>query len=389
MLSHLPAFFRSHGARAIGLIFAAQGILFGSWAALIPFVKHKFDLDEAQLGLLLLSLQGGVLVMNPLSVPLLHRLGAPGAARWALAAAAVFFAFPLPAPAVWAVALALFAAGAGFAAANIAMNTCATLFENRENLRIMSTCHGLWSAGAMAGSAMSGTATGLGMAPWLWMGLVGASVLLVAWQLRGQLTFLDERGHQPETVGQGQRFAWPSRLLWLIISVSLCTNVTEGTMADWAAVFMRDVVRSDAYTLGWGFAAYAFFMAAGRFLGDGLLARFKQSAVLSVGGLVASAGLFLLAAFPSMPFVLLWFSMIGAGVSLGAPILYAAAARAPGMARGAWFGYDEHFCHCSVFFGGPVLIGFLAKIWSLPFAFAVVGAAALWWAWGGSRLREA
>jgi Na+/melibiose symporter-like transporter len=266
------------------------------------------------------------------------------------------------------------------------MNTCATLFENRKNLRIMSTCHGLWSSGAMAGSAMSGTATGLGVVPWLWMGLVGTSVLLVAWYLRGQLTYLDERGQQRATEGQGQKFAWPSRLLWLIISVSLCTNITEGTMADWAAIFMRDVVRSDAYTLGWGFAAYAFFMAAGRFLGDGLLARFKQSSVLSVGGLVAAAGLLLLAAFPSMPLVLLWFSMIGAGVSLGAPILYAAAARAPGMARGAGLATMNTFAMFG-FFGGPVLIGFMAKIWSLPLAFAVVGVAALWWAWGGTRLQ--
>jgi hypothetical protein len=87
-----------------------------------------------------------------------------------------------------------------------------------------------------------------------------------------------------------------------------------------------------------------------------------------------------------MPFAMVWFAMIGAGVSLGAPVLYAAAARAPGMAPGAGLATMNTFAMVG-FFGGPVLIGFLAKMWSLPIAFAVVGFAALWWAWKATAIR--
>ncbi|MBC7777187.1 MAG: MFS transporter [Phycisphaerae bacterium] len=387
MFAHLSTFFQHSSARSIGLVFAVQGLLFGTWAALIPFVKHKFGLDEAQLGLLLLSLQGGVMLMNPFSVPILHRFGAPAAALGSLVAAAVFFSLPMLAPSIWSLAIVLFFAGAGFASVNVAINTCATMLETRDQVGIMSTCHALWSSGAMIGSALAGTATGLGVLPAWWSGGVAAFVIFTAWMLRNQLLPLEKGGQHKHTAQSGQKFAWPSAGLWLIIFLSLCTNVTEGTMADWSAVFMRDVVLSEEFAVGWGFAAYAFCMAAGRFMGDALIGRFGAAVVLRMGGAVAAAGLFLLAAFPHMPFALLWFAMVGAGVSLGAPVLYAAAARAPGMAQGAGLATMNTFAMVG-FFGGPVLIGFLAKMWSLPAAFAVVGAAALWWAWQAKGVKK-
>ena len=385
MFAHLYIFAHNKMARSIGLVFAAQGLLFGTWAALIPFVKHKFGLDEAQLGLLLLSLQGGVLVMNPFSVPILQRFGAPAAALGSLGVAAAFFSLPMLAPTLWFLAMALFAAGAGFASVNVAVNTCATLLEERDRIPIMSTCHGLWSAGAMLGSALAGTTTGLGVLPAWWSGGVALMVIFTALLLRKSLLPLEKSDKHERAEQSGQKFAWPSAALWLIIFLSLCTNITEGTMADWSAVFMREVVMSEEFAVGWGFAAYAFCMAAGRFVGDALIARFSAPRVLQVGGAVAASGLFLLALAPIMPYALLWFAMIGAGVALGAPVLYAAAARAPGMARGAGLATMNTFAMVG-FFGGPVLIGFLAKIWSLPMAFAVVGAAAVCWAWQAKRV---
>lgn len=379
MAGHLSIFFKHRTARAVGAVFALQGLLFGTWAALIPFVKHKFGLDEAQLGLLLLSLQGGVVVMNPISVPILHRLGAAGAALTSLLAAAILFALPMFASNVWVLIGILFLAGAAFASVNVAINTCASMVEEREPVRIMSTCHGLWSVGAMVGSALAGTATGLGTLPQFWSMGVSVLVLGLMFVLKNPLLPLGKQKQQ-EVEHTGQKFAWPNAGLWLIILLSLCTNVTEGTMADWSAVFMRDVVKSADYAIGWGFAAYAFFMASGRFVGDALLTKFGPPRVLQVGGMVAASGLFLLAFLPQMPWAILWFAMVGMGVSLGAPILYAQAAQAPGMARGAGLATMNTFAMMG-FFGGPVLIGFLAKIWSLPTAFAIVGSAAAWWAW--------
>lgn len=387
MIGHLISYARHRTSRTIGLVFAAQGVLFGTWAAMIPFVKHKFGLDEAELGLLLLSLQGGVLIMNPFSVPILHRLGAPAAALLSLAVTAAFFTLPMLAPNVFLLGIALFMAGAGFATVNVAINTCASMLEIRDQIRIMSTSHGLWSAGAMTGSALGSTAIGFGVVPSFWSAAIAILVLLLVLLIKSDLLPLESRQKQERRTQGGQKFTWPSSALWIIILLSLCTNITEGTMADWSAVFLRDVVHSEEYAVGWGFSAYAFCMAAGRFFGDGLIANFGAPKMLRAGGAIAAAGLLLLAFFPVMPLALFWFALVGAGVSLGAPILYAAAAKVPGMAEGAGLATMNTFAMVG-FFGGPVLIGFIAKAWNLPMAFALIGVAAIWWSWNALSVKS-
>jgi MFS family permease len=291
------------------------------------------------------------------------------------------------APSIVLLGITLFIAGAGFATVNVAINTCASMLEIRDNIRIMSTSHGLWSAGAMAGSALASTATGLGLGPALWSAGIAALVILLLWLVKADLLPLESREKQERKAQAGQKFAWPSAALWTIILLSLCTNITEGTMADWSAVYLREVIHSEEYMVGWGFSTYALCMATGRFFGDGLIANFGAAKMLRVGGAVAAAGLLLLAFFPVMPWSLLWFAMVGAGVSLGAPILYAAAAKVPGMAEGAGLATMNTFAMVG-FFGGPVLIGFVAKAWSLPVAFALVGAAAVWWAWNAVKVQN-
>jgi predicted MFS family arabinose efflux permease len=387
MIGHLITYARSRSSRTIGMVFAAQGVLFGTWAAMIPLIKQKFGLDEAELGLLLLSLQGGVLIMNPFSVGVLRRLGAPAAALICLALTAGFFTLPMLAPDIVSLGITLFFAGAGFATVNVAINTCASMLEIRDQIRIMSTSHGLWSAGAMAGSALTSLATGLGVGAVGWSAGMALLILVLSWLLKSDLLPLDNRQKQERKAQGGQKFAWPSSALWTIILLSLCTNITEGTMADWSAVFLREVVHSEEYAVGWGFSAYAFCMAAGRFFGDGLISNFGAAKMLRIGGAVAALGLLLLSFIPVMPFALLWFALVGAGVSLGAPILYAAAAKVPGMAQGAGLATMNTFAMVG-FFGGPVLIGFIAKAWNLPVAFALIGLAAVWWAWKAVKVEQ-
>lgn len=346
---------------------------------MIPFVRERFGLDEAQLGLMLLSLPAGVTLMNPFAVPILHRFGATKMTRVALALASLLFIAPLFAPTVWLLGISLFLAGAAFSATNVAMNTFSTMLEGQQNIRIMSTCHGLWSAGAMSGSAMASIVTGMGVFPALYSAIVSGLLMLVALLVGKPMQGLRETVHKSEEQA-GKKFAFPNALLWSLITISLCTNLAEGTMADWSAVYMKDVLLVPAYMYGWGFSAYAFFMASGRFVGDGLLVHFGERRVLMGGGVVVAFGLLLSVIFQNTVTALFGFALVGAGVSLGAPILYGASARVPGMAPGAGLATMNTFAMVG-FLGGPAVIGFIAKFWSLPVAFAMVAAAAIFWVW--------
>jgi hypothetical protein len=84
---------------------------------------------------------------------------------------------------------------------------------------------------------------------------------------------------------------------------------------------------------------------------------------------------------------LLGFALVGSGVSLGAPILYAAAAKVPGMAPGAGLATLNTFAMVG-FLGGPAFIGFIAKAFSLPVALALVAGFAAFWAWRAGRIER-
>lgn len=362
---------------ATGLAFLASGTIFGIWAAMIPYLKSKFQLDEAQLGLLLLAPPLGIVLANPLSVPILARFG-PGASTSIMvmltAAAAIL---PIHAPVIGVVAGSLLILGACMSVLNVAMNTTAAQLEQHEGIRILSTCHGLWSTGAMLGSAFAAAVTGLGVKPGTFVIAAALGFAFLGTYLRPLLSNGQSRP-KTDSTEKARPFVFPSKALWLLIVISLCTNLTEGTMSDWAAVYMREVLGSGQASAAWGFSVYALFMAGGRFFGDSLIVRFGARAALRTGGIIAFLGLMPAVFWHHPAVVLLGFAAVGAGVSLGAPILYAAASRVPGMAPGAGLATMNTFAMLG-FLGGPALIGFIAKAAGLPLAFGVVACVVLIW----------
>lgn len=387
MIAHLSNIVRHRAARATGLIFSMSGVVLGTWSALIPHIKGKFQLDEAELGLLLLTLPAGVTLMNPFTVPIIHRLGAVKTTVWSLILTCMLFILPVVSSSIWMLVPSLFMAGAAFSCLNVAMNTSASLLEQLAGLRIFSTCHGLWSLGAMMGSALAGMATGWGIPPPAYLALLALLEIAFVLLLRPSFSAVPEDHPAADApVKKSSGFIKPNKALWVLILISLCTNLTEGSMTDWSAVYMREVVAAPETWVGWGFAAYAFFMAGGRFLGDALLLHFSSKIVLRVGGFIAAIGFLVSIFWAGIAGALLGFSMVGAGVSLGAPILYAAASKVPGMARGAGLATMNTFAMIG-FLGGPAFIGFLAKAFSLPMAFGVIAGFALFWALWAGRIR--
>jgi MFS family permease len=386
VFSHLTEFIKHRASRATSYVFISQGLIFGSWAASIPYVRQKFGLDEAQLGLLLLCLEGGILVMNPFSVPLLRKFGAPKATLVFLWLSALMFILPLAMPTVVLTGMALIVGGAAFSVLNVAMNTCASLIEQQENKRIMSTCHGLWSTGAMLGAILVGFSNAWQLQPWMYfVGVFIGSIGLTLF-IQNALYTVPDSPNSEENAGKSSVFILPTPALWLLIVIGLCTNITEGTMADWSAVYMHDVVKSTAAMTGWGFSIYAFFMAAGRFMGDGLIAKYGRKRILRIGAITVFCGFLLAVLYPITWAVLLGFAMVGAGVSIGAPILYAAASNTEGMAQGAGLATMNTFAMMG-FFGGPVLVGFLAKSFNLQVSFGTVAVLVLFWVYFSGKVK--
>lgn len=384
---HLKTLIHHPAARATAIIFGLCGFIFGTWASLIPFIKDTFRLDEAQLGLLLLCLPLGNLLSNPVSVLLISRWGAVRVSLFSIVWMAIGFALPVFVSEVWVLGVTLVMAGSGFAFTNVAMNTCASHLEQESKLQIMSACHGMWSLGAMLGSLISGLLI-LGLQTFLnnpniaypvYMILLMILVLGVSYAVAPGLRMIDADWVQEKKDDKPARsFLKPNRTLWILISICLCTFLTEGTMADWSAVYLHDVTHAPEAIAGWGFAVYAFFQAAGRFAGDLMISRHGAMQMLRSGGILVIAGLAIVILSGSPWITLPGFMLTGLGISLASPILYAAAAKVPDMPKGAGLATMNTF-GMAAFLGGPVLVGFVAKWFDLRVAFMCVMCSALVW----------
>ncbi len=383
MLTHLRTFFTHRQSLAVGMIFISVGFLFGNWATLIPYIKQKFELNDAQLGLLLLSLPLGATSMNPFSTYFINRFGMRNTTVVGLILLAATYVIPVSISYLPLVVLSLILVGMSLSVTNVAMNTCVTSLEHQFKINIMSTCHGMFSAGLMFGSISSSLLQGMKVLPSYQMISIGIVLIVLVFLLRPTILSIHE---EKITESGGAKFILPKGALLLMILISLCTNITEGTMADWTAVYMKDIVQTDAYFIGWGLAGYSMFMALGRFLGDALIPRFGGNNVIRAGGIVVALGVLIAIFLPYTITAILGFTMVGAGVSCAAPVLYGSAARVPGMAKGAGLATMNTFSMAG-FLAGPVIIGFISKSVNLPFAFSLVAVLAVIWSFLVNRVK--
>lgn len=364
---NLTAYFGNAQARAVGLVFASDSLLFGSWVAHIPHIKQKLALTDGELGLTLFAMPAGLLTMNPLTGYIVGKLGQARACFWAAIGLALSMCIPVNAPNVWVMVMGLYMVGLCGALINVAMNTLATDVEKSSGLSIMSSCHGMWSVGGMIGSSVAGVVIALNVAPELHLPLMGGVILLLTLALRPIL----ERIPVQPTEAQAS-FVLPNLNLFLMILIGLALAMGEGTAFDWSAVYLRDTLGASSQVAALGFGAFSLTMTVGRFMGDSLIPRLGPKRFLQLGGLVAAAGLFLAVLVPVPAAALVGFALLGAGCSLGAPILYAAALRVPGIPPAAGLATFATFSFIG-FLAGPPVIGFVADAFGLPWGIAFVG----------------
>ncbi|MGZ5254097.1 MAG: MFS transporter [Flavitalea sp.] len=339
---------------AVGAFFFLSGNTFSSWAARIPTIKSTYNLNEAELGTVLFMLPLGSLVVLPVSGWAINKYGS----RPILLIAAILYGIFLLAIAyshdilILSSVLFLFGfAGNGF---NIAANTQALQVEKRVYGRtLMSSFHALWSAGAMTGAIVTG-----------WM-MKNSVTIINQYLMVSGLMFLIFLGAsfflvqgEEKNVGSG-KMVWPSKFLWLLGIICFCCALCEGAMADWSALYYKQVVNDGSSVNTTGYTAYAFTMAFGRLIGDRLIDRFGSRQILLIDALFIIAGIAIGIGIVHPMAVIIGFAMIGMGVSTIIPIVYTLSGKntatppSVSLATVSSIGF-------SGFLIGPPLIGYIA-----------------------------
>jgi MFS family permease len=378
-MKHLKYFFTHRDTLAVGSAFILLGFLFGNWATLIPHVKYQYSLSDSELGLILLCMPLGCLIFNFFAAVLAQKWGKRTMTIAGMILLSIAYAIPLSANIIWLVPFGLFLGGICVSLLNISMNMLATDLETYKKVHIMSTCHGMFSMGLMLGSLMrTFTVDSLSEGQHMW---TMSSAMIFLTIIVGPTIFKLETG-TPRVIQQDDEklsFSWPTGALLIMIIISLCTNITEGTMADWATLYMNDIVHSPSNYIGWGLSSYSGMMALGRFMGDGWIPKYGPNKILAGGAISAIIGFLLAILAPYTISAIIGFGFVGLGVSLGSPILYASAARYPDIPHGGGLAIMNTFS-MSGFLAGPVVIGFISDLTNLAFAFGIVAALCIaWW----------
>jgi fucose permease len=135
----------------LSVFFFLSGISFSSWTSRIPTIKAALDLNEAELGSVLLAMPVSSLIGLPLSTWLVSRFDS----RVPVAAGFVANAFCLPLIGLsrnpYMLVVALFLYAMSMRIINIAMNTQAITLQKRFDRKINGSFHALWSTGGSWG----------------------------------------------------------------------------------------------------------------------------------------------------------------------------------------------------------------------------------------------
>ncbi|WP_030907125.1 MFS transporter [Streptomyces sp. NRRL F-5126] len=351
---------------ALAVVFCAHGCVTGSFATRVPWIQDHTGIGAGQLGLALAFPALGSLLAMPLAGTVAHRLGSRAALRVLLSAWTLSLALPSLAPNLYTLCAALFVYGASSGMSDVVMNGIGVETENRLGRSIMSGLHGMWSGGALLGSAFGALAANLGAGAPLHHELAAAVLTAVGLLACGGV--LDVRS-APEAQAP-PRFALPPRAALLIGLVGFCAVFGEGASLDWSAVYLRDVLSTSAGLAAASTTAFSLTMAVTRIAGDRLVDRFGPVRTVRAGGVFATAGGALVVLAPRPEIAMGGFALLGVGVAIVVPLAFAAAGRSGSNPNQAIAGVATITYTSGLV--APSVIGGVAHASSLQAAFGLV-----------------
>jgi MFS family permease len=351
---------------AIALVFAVHGAVFGGIATRMPWIQDHLGLSPRELGLALFFAPIGAVAAMPTAGRLAHRFGNRATIRMALALCCVALGVLALAPNLAGLCVAFLFGGAAAGMCDVVMNAQGVLIERGLGRSIMSGLHGMWSVGGLTGALVGVAAAQAGVDARLHF--AGWALALLAVGHAAVRALPDTRPAPDEQAPP--RFALPTRQVLPIGLLGFCSIFAEGAGNDWAAVYIKEVTGAGHGLAAAGFAVFALCMASARLAGDHVVRRFGAVRTVRGGAVLATLGGLLVVSARTPAPGMIGFALIGLGVAVTVPLVFAAGGNAgptpsQGVAGVATITYLSGLA-------APAVIGWVADATSYPFAFGVV-----------------
>ncbi len=354
-------------AVAVTILFGVNGMLLGGYGGVLPSLRLRLDLDATQIAITLFA--GGLVGIVSMQVGgrLADSLGAKRVALFSLPILIAAVLVIAAAPTFPVLVLGSMLIGLGNGAMDVAMNALAVQVESARKKPIMSFFHAFFSVGNFVGAGTVLLVSGLfdldGTEVIVPVLLILAVVAVVVLGVLARIT--PQAAVVPHRVdGVKNKIPTAAYLLGLM---ALGFGLSEGTAVDWSSLHVTDVARVDSTTGSLGLVAVSGFMVVIRLLGDRLVSRFGRRAVVRFGATCAALGYLTVTLVSSLPLLVAGWALVGFGVGMIAPQVYAVAGHLGGgrvLAVVVTFGY-------AAFLMGPGVIGFVVNHVGIHHAMAV------------------
>jgi MFS family permease len=350
---------------AVSVTFFILGCGTGLWAVHIPVIVARLAIDHSVVGLVLFTMAVGAVGTMPLTGWALGRLGSLKPTATLTFAFVVMTPLPILAPSLAFLFVSALVFGACMGGMDVAMNVQAAEVEEARRRPTMSSFHGFYSVGTLAGSALGGLI--------IWAGMGGGSgAVATAFVLFGLAVWLSMNlWPSGRPVEQGPRFVLPPVAILGLGAIVFLTFAAEGGVTDWSALYLATVKQSSTALAASGVVVFSVAMVVCRLAGDAIVERIGGRNAVVGGGLLVAVGMALAVLSPWPLVSAIGFGILGVGAANVVPVAISAASRVPGVAPGIGVAAVTSMGYAG-FLVVPPILGFVATAWGLSFALSLV-----------------
>lgn len=354
--------------RALLIQYFLMGLIFSTMLSRFPALRTTYGISVAELSLLLFSMSIGSLCIMPFCSYLVGKYGSKN-----LTIAGFVYMLMFPFLAYMPNIFILYAYGALYgifvSLTDVSINGNSIIVENAYKRPIISMFHALFYVGVFTGAVLSLFFISFEIPVFLHFALIAFFSLFVFTYIRR--FFLKETIRKKRTLKRGSAFIFPKGNLLLIAFIALFGRIVEGSISDWSTVYMKMVVDFPENLAPIGLAIYSAFMSIGRFTGDSVRSRYKDSYILMFCCLLASIGVLIMIIDTTPFFAFFGLFIAGIGISCLVPIIYSLAGKQQGITPAVGIAMVNTISGTGFLFG-PFVIGVVADLYGMRASFVYI-----------------
>src|SRR5829696_3287589 len=375
--------------------FLLTGVISASWASRVPAIKDGLGLSDGRFAIALLGLEAGAVLGLQLGGLVVPRTRSRRALFASLLAFSCALLGPALAPSLLVLAVSLFSFAVLNSVVDVAMNAQGVAIQELLGRPVLSGLHAMHSLGGVLGAGAGALAARLSATPpphFLACAVVAVVGGLAAWPLLlpsgvDAREELSEDGTAKTSVLRRWFSGW-SVPIALLGALAFCFTLAEGAGLNWSAVYVADALGGTEALGAIGLGVFLGAVMLGRLVGDRLVSGLGAVGVFRAGAVLAGVGFGGVLLLDAPVAGLVGLALLGAGIANALPLAIAAGGNTPGetpataAARVSTLGYLGSFV-------GPVLVGGLASLTSLPLALGLPALFVLAAAFGAGAVRRA